>query len=101
MTANLNITPKEQAVKLAKERDTLLVELLVKAIEERVRTRWSPDTHFSRVLVYPDEVWHSEGIIEFDRRMAAVNTVVSMYNAAGWEARYNNSQRDGDWIEVK
>lgn len=92
----MEVTSKEKAGQFVLNRDTQLVESLINAIESKILTSWVPG---GRVLVYPDVVFRKG--LEYALKMNAIRTAQTLYENAGWSFKYNSSQRDGDWIEVK
>lgn len=90
------ITSKQEAIDQANIRVGEAATSLIAAIEQKIKTQW---VQSSRIFVYPSELLSAD--IKYANRLAIIDTVVGLYKSAGWEAKYETSQRDGDWIELK
>lgn len=91
------VTTKQEAIHFAAERQNKLVQRLIDETEKNIANKYVED---GRIIVYPDEIFH-EPELTFEEKHNAIKTFLHLYNSNGWEAKYETSQRDGSWIEVK
>jgi len=90
-----SITTKEKATDRANIRVGEIATKLIGEIEKQLVTKWVPG---DRITIWLRDLL---GSVDYPNKKAVINTILAMYESAGWEATYNSSQRDGDWIEIK
>ncbi len=97
MGIDFQITSKEKARDRANIRMGESFQNFIKYVEGKIATTY---VEGHRVLIYPNDVAGYKHL-PYEEQAAIRSTVLSMYRSQGWEAKYENSQRDGPWIELK
>lgn len=91
----MNITSKQEAVDNATLRIEEASQSLIRIFEQKIRSEFLPDCS---LIIYLD-AW-GKGL-DYNTRDAIRKVVMGLYEAEGWTVKFEDSQRDGSWIELK